>query len=167
VFVDSVDFRSEMGNTNRNIERNVEKGKGLYKASNPNTSKSSNRPSPQQEYISPIKHISDPKYAPNLGESMDSELSIRNDDKNKMQVAHLRSQMEEQEEEESVSSLVVHKYKQPKERFSTTQQEGKPRDFSITENYFNKQPYNAMNVVSPPKSPQTFKSETMQEWKRS
>lgn len=81
-----------MGNTNKNIERNVEKGKALYKASNPNISKTSNRP-PLQEDISPIKRISDPRYAPNLGESMDSELSIRNDDKNKMQVAHLRSQM--------------------------------------------------------------------------
>jgi hypothetical protein len=86
-----------MGNTNKNIERNIDKGKAQYKASNPNiSSKTGSRASPQQEYISPIKHISDPKYAPNLGESMDSELSIRNDDKTKMQVAHLRSQMEEQ-----------------------------------------------------------------------
>lgn len=91
---------------------------------------------------------------------MDSELSIRNDDKTKMQVAYLRSQMQEQEEEEdSLSDLVVHKYKQdPKDRvYTSQQQEQKPRDFSITENYFNRQSNNVMNVGSP-KSPQTFKS---------
>lgn len=146
-----------MGNTNRNID----KGKAQYKASNPNISlKTGSRAPPQQEDISPIKHISDPKYAPHLGESMDSDLSIRNDDKTKMQVAHLRSQMEEQDEEDSVSDLVVHKYKQnSKDRFYASQQERKPRDFSITENYFNRQSNNnAMNVISSPKSPQTFKS---------
>ena len=42
-------------------------------------------------YISPIKQISDPKYNPHLGESMDSELSIRNDDKKKLEIAKLKS----------------------------------------------------------------------------
>lgn len=50
------------------------------------------KPALQQD-ISPIKHISDPRFVSNLGESMDSDLSIRNDDKVKLQVAHLRSQM--------------------------------------------------------------------------
>jgi len=56
------------------------------------SSKVAGKPALQQD-ISPIKHISDPRFVSNLGESMDSDLSIRNDDKVKLQVAHLRSQM--------------------------------------------------------------------------
>lgn len=75
--------------------------------------------------------------------------------------------MEEQEDEDSVSDLVLHKYKQPKgESYSKQVENVKPRDFSVTENYFNKQERNVANQLSP-KSPHTFKSETLQEWKRS
>lgn len=138
---------------------NVEKSKGVYKSGNTNM-KSSSRPI--QDNISPIKQISDPKYVANLGESMDSDLSIRNDDKAKMQVAQLRSQLEEQEEEdESISDLVVHKYKKPENPnyYSQQRDADKPKDFSVTENYFSKeQAAKTVNQFSSPKSPQTFKS---------
>jgi hypothetical protein len=88
IFVDSVDMRSELKNST-----NVEKLKAVYKAGNPPSSKTASR-QVLQANISPIKQISDPKYVSNLGESMDSDLSIRNDDKTKLQVANLRSQLE-------------------------------------------------------------------------
>lgn len=108
-----------------------------------------------------------------MGESMDSDLSIRNDDKSKMQVAHLRSELEEQreeEEEESLSDVVVHKYKQKPlgQNYENPQPyEGKPREFSVTENYFLKPGAKTANQFSSPKSPQMIKSETMKEWKKS
>lgn len=76
IFTDSVDFRDE---PNRESKTGYKVGGG----------------SKLQPYISPIKHISDPKYnLHSMGESMDSQLSIRNDDKKKLEIAKLKSEFE-------------------------------------------------------------------------
>jgi hypothetical protein len=55
IFADSIDFRDETRNPRESKEY-----------------KTGNNPNKLQNYISPIKQLSDPKYNPNLGESIDS-----------------------------------------------------------------------------------------------